>query len=74
MLAAYLGVSILQGLWDGLPGLLAPFVMGGVDLRIVQLVIGLIGLVALCQLWREAWRREMVICEFTGATAERSFE
>lgn len=61
LVAAYLGVSILHGLWDGLPPLLAMFVTHGIDLVIAQVIIGLIGIVVLWQLWRQALRREATI-------------
>ncbi len=59
VVAAYLGVSILHGLWDGLPVLLADFVSEGIDLLAAQLIIGFIGLYILWRRWREANHREL---------------
>jgi RsiW-degrading membrane proteinase PrsW (M82 family) len=59
VVTAYLGVSILHGLWDGLPVLLAGFVSQGIDLLMVQLIIGFIGLYILWRRWREANHREL---------------
>ncbi len=59
VVAAYLGVSILHGLWDGLPGLLALFVSQGLDILLAELAIALLGLFILWRRWREAVRREL---------------
>ncbi len=59
VVAAYLGVSILHGLWDGLPVLLAAFVSQGIDLLAAQLMLGFISLYILWQRWREANHREL---------------
>lgn len=56
VVGAYLTVSILHGLWDGLPGAIAALVASGVDVIIGQAVIGAIGLFILWRRWREAVR------------------
>lgn len=56
VVAAYLTVSLLHGLWDGLPGAIAALVTSGVDVIIGQAVIGAIGLFILWRRWREAVR------------------
>ncbi len=53
---AYLTVSILHGLWDGLPGIIALFTPQASDLLIGEALVGLTGLVILWWRWREAKR------------------
>ena len=43
VLGAYLTVSILHGLWDGLPGLMAALLFPGFDILIGQACVGSIG-------------------------------
>lgn len=54
VLGAYFTVSILHGLWDGLPGLMAALLFPGFDIVIVQVFVGGIGFFILWRLWREA--------------------
>jgi RsiW-degrading membrane proteinase PrsW (M82 family) len=56
VLGAYLAVSILHGLWDGLPGLMAALLLPGLDILIGQACVGGIGLFILWRRWREAVR------------------
>ena len=58
LVGTYLLVSILHGLWDGLPTLLSTFVSQGLDLLIAQLIVAIIGFAILAYRWREATRRE----------------
>jgi protease PrsW len=58
VLIAYLGVSLLHGLWDGIPGLLAAFVSPGLDLILAELMLAALSLAILARRWREAIRRE----------------
>jgi RsiW-degrading membrane proteinase PrsW (M82 family) len=57
VVGAYLGVSILHGLWDGLPVLMTALLLPGLDILIGQTIVGGIGLFILWRLWREALRR-----------------
>ncbi len=59
VILAYLGVSILHGLWDGLPGLLANFVSNGVDILLAEVAIAALSLFILWRLWRQSLRREL---------------
>jgi RsiW-degrading membrane proteinase PrsW (M82 family) len=59
VLGAYLTVSVLHGLWDGLPPIVALVAGAGWDVFVAQAVIGLAGLVILWSRWREAVRREL---------------
>ncbi len=54
VLGAYLIVSILHGLWDGLPGVLTAFSFPGLDILIGQAIVGAIGLIILVRKWRES--------------------
>ncbi len=58
--AAYLTVALLHGLWDGLPGVLAPLVASWGDVLIGQTLVGTIGLVILWLRWREAIRLQLL--------------
>jgi RsiW-degrading membrane proteinase PrsW (M82 family) len=59
VIGAYLTVAILHGLWDGLPQVVAALTGPGLDVLLVQGVIGLAGLAILWFRWREAVRREL---------------
>jgi protease PrsW len=59
VVAAYLGVSVLHGLWDGLPGLLTTLVMPGPDVLLAELILAVVSLLILSRRWREAVRREL---------------
>jgi RsiW-degrading membrane proteinase PrsW (M82 family) len=59
VLGAYLTVSVLHGLWDGLPAVVAAVAGPGLDVFIAQGVIGLTGLVILWRRWREAVARQL---------------
>lgn len=54
VIGAYLTVVVLHGLWDGLPGLLAAFMVPGMEVFISQAGIALAGLFILWRRWREA--------------------
>jgi RsiW-degrading membrane proteinase PrsW (M82 family) len=62
VVVAFVSVSVLHGLWDGLPDVITNLLGAGPDVVIGQSAVALIGLVALWRLWREAVRRE------TGST------
>ena len=59
VIGAYLLVSILHGLWDGLPGLISAIVSSGLDVFIGQSIVGLTGLFILWLRWREAKRLQL---------------
>ncbi len=54
VLGAYLTVSVLHGLWDGLPVLMATLLLPGLDILMAQAFIGSISLLILRQRWHEA--------------------
>jgi len=56
VLSAYLTVSILHGLWDGVPPLIALLFSPGFDVLVSQFLIGGLGLLILGRHWREAKR------------------
>ncbi len=59
VIGAYLTVSILHGLWDGLPGTIAALLDSGLDVFVAQVLIGLVGFIILWLRWREAKRLQM---------------
>jgi RsiW-degrading membrane proteinase PrsW (M82 family) len=59
VIGAYLTVSILHGLWDGLPGVITAVFGPGLDVFVGTATIGLIGLFILWRRWREAKRLQM---------------
>jgi RsiW-degrading membrane proteinase PrsW (M82 family) len=59
VIVAYLTVAAVHGLWDGLPQVVATVTGAGLDVLLVQGVIGVLGLVILWFRWREAVRREL---------------
>jgi RsiW-degrading membrane proteinase PrsW (M82 family) len=61
VIGAYLTVSVLHGLWDGLPDFLSHFTPLGLDYLLGQLAIASIGLWILRMRWKEALiKTEMV--------------
>jgi RsiW-degrading membrane proteinase PrsW (M82 family) len=56
VIAAYLTVVILHGLWDGVPTVLSKVVPSGLDVLIAQVAIGMVGLFILWRRWREGAR------------------
>jgi len=56
VLGAYFTVSMLHGLWDGVPRLIAVLFSSGLDVLVSQLLIGGLGLLILWRRWREAKR------------------
>lgn len=70
LIAAYLTVVVLHGLWDGLPDAITNFVSSGPDVFIAESVVGAAGLLILWQLWRQARRRQMSETPDTNVTAE----
>jgi len=59
VIGAYLGVSILHGLWDGLPSAISAILGQGLDVFIGQAIVGIIGLFILWRRWREARRLQI---------------
>jgi RsiW-degrading membrane proteinase PrsW (M82 family) len=56
VIAAYLTVAALHGLWDVIPGLLSSVTSPGIDVSIGQAAVGLVGLIILWRRWREGVR------------------
>jgi RsiW-degrading membrane proteinase PrsW (M82 family) len=54
VLTAFLGVALLHGLWDSLPLIMSALGFKQAPVFGVQLLIGLIGLLILAMLWRDA--------------------
>ena len=59
VIGAYLGVSILHGLWDGLPGAITALFGQGLDVFAAQAAVGIVGLFILWRRWREAKRLQL---------------
>lgn len=59
VIGAYLGVSILHGLWDGLPGAITAFLGSGPDVFVGQATVAIVGLFVLWRRWREARRLQI---------------
>jgi len=59
VVGAYLSVSILHGLWDGLPGAITALFGPGLDVFAGQALIGMIGFFILWRRWQEAKRLQM---------------
>ena len=69
VIGAYLTVSILHGLWDGLPSLINAFVGSGLDILLGQSLVAATGLGILWHHWREAKRLQE---GDVGATGQRT--
>jgi RsiW-degrading membrane proteinase PrsW (M82 family) len=59
VVGTYLTVSILHGLWDGLPGVISVLLSPGLDVFVGQAFVGSIGLFILWWRWREAKRLQL---------------
>jgi protease PrsW len=59
VILTYLFVSVLHGLWDGLPNALYFVLSPGVSLSVTTLGLAVIGIVTLCLLYRRAMQRQM---------------
>ncbi len=59
VIGAYLTVSILHGLWDGLPAIVAMLLSPGLDVFIAQALVAGTGLFILWRRWREARRQQL---------------
>ena len=69
VIGAYLTVSILHGLWDGLPAVVAMLLSPGLDVFIAQALVAVMGLFILWRRWREATRQQaaqMMAAEMDG--------
>jgi RsiW-degrading membrane proteinase PrsW (M82 family) len=58
VLGAYLSVSLLHGLWDGLPPVIAFIFSPGIDVLVAQTVIASLGIFILWLRYREAIRQQ----------------
>jgi RsiW-degrading membrane proteinase PrsW (M82 family) len=54
VIGAYLTVSILHGLWDGLPSFITAFTGSGLDILVGQSLVATTGLFILWRRWQEA--------------------
>jgi RsiW-degrading membrane proteinase PrsW (M82 family) len=63
VIGAYLLVSVLHGLWDGVPAVITSFLGSGLDVFVGQAVIGGVGLFILWLRWREARRLQLEMPE-----------
>jgi RsiW-degrading membrane proteinase PrsW (M82 family) len=63
VIGAYLLVSVLHGLWDGVPAVITSFIGSGLDVFVGQAVIGGVGLFILWLRWREARRLQLEMPE-----------
>ncbi len=72
VIGAYLTVSILHGLWDGLPAVVAALLSPGLDVLIAQALIAGTGLFILWRRWREAVRQQagQIVAAETGGVGE----
>ncbi len=59
VIGAYLTVSILHSLWDGLPDVTTAFFGPGLDVLMAQALVGMIGFFVLWRRWREAKHLQM---------------
>ncbi len=59
VIAAYLGVSLLHGLWDGLPDAITAFFGQGLDVFLGEAFVAITGLFILWRRWEEAKRLQM---------------
>jgi RsiW-degrading membrane proteinase PrsW (M82 family) len=63
VIGAYLLVSILHGLWDGLPPVITAYLGSGLDVIVGQIIIGGAGLFILWLRWRDARRMQIETTE-----------
>src|SRR5947209_14971761 len=59
VILTYLFVSVLHGLWDGLPYTLYVVVPPGIPISVTSLILGIIGIVILSVLYRRAMIQQM---------------
>ncbi len=59
VIVTYLFVSVLHGLWDGLPSTIYFVLPPGIHIPLVSLVIGVIGIIVFVMLYRRATREEI---------------
>jgi RsiW-degrading membrane proteinase PrsW (M82 family) len=63
VIGAYLLVSGLHGLWDGLPSVITAYLGSGLDVFVGQMIVGGLGLFILWLRWREARRLQLETIE-----------
>ncbi len=59
VLLTYLFVSVLHGLWDGLPNTIFFVIPPGIPISVTLLVLGIIGVVMLAIVYRQAIARQI---------------
>lgn len=72
VIGAYLTVSLLHGLWDGVPSLINAFVGSGLDVLVGQSLVAATGLFILWRRWREAKRLQDGAAEAVGQRTDAS--
>jgi protease PrsW len=61
VIGAYLLVSVLHAMWDGLPSVVTSIFGQGLDVIIAEGVVGIVGLFVLWIRWREAIRLQTIL-------------
>ena len=59
VIGTYLFVSLLHGLWDGLPNVITEYLGSGLDVLVGQVAVGGFGLLILWLHWRQAVRLQL---------------
>jgi RsiW-degrading membrane proteinase PrsW (M82 family) len=59
LIGTYLLVSLLHGLWDGLPQLITAYLGSGPDVFVGQMLVGAVGIFILWWRWRDARRLQI---------------
>ena len=60
VIAAYLTVALLHGLWDALPSMLDVLMASGGNVMLGQTIVGVVSLALLGRRWREARRLQLI--------------
>lgn len=71
VIGAYLLVSVLHSMWDGLPPFIGYVFSSGLDVLIAQSLIGIVGFIILFIRWREARRFQMAQLAGPGPNVEQ---
>lgn len=66
VMLTFLFVTLLHGLWDGLPRTIFLIVPPGVPVSLVTVILSILGLVAFFLLFRQALRRRADLIQSTG--------
>ncbi len=66
VIAAYVTVSLLHAMWDGMPSVIAAVFQSGLDVLITQAVIGIVSLLILWRRWHEARQMQLRAGDHAG--------